>query len=58
MGGIILKTSERIDLIKELAVEAKRSLYSDGEILKSVNRCLHLIVEYIDFMVTPCEEDE
>jgi hypothetical protein len=53
-----VKDKEKIDLMKECIKHMRPYLEPEGNSTEAIRLCLKLFVDYIDFMLTPCEDDE
>lgn len=53
-----MKDCERVELIRQKIIETRKDLSPEGQMAEGIRKSLDLLVDYIEFMVTPCEDDE
>ena len=53
-----MKESEKIALMKDMVASAKLNLRESGNAMEAVRQTLSLVVDYIDFMLTPAELED
>jgi len=53
-----MKDADKIKDMKKQIEELRPCLLPSGQINEAVHKSLCLLVDYIEFMITPCEDDD
>lgn len=53
-----MQDKDKIEFMRLKAEYVKKELMPEGSILEGTRLALSLMVDYIEFMLTPCEDDD